>query len=771
MSRWNWRSRQRQRPDLPTEIYISVVDSLYQDARTLIVGSIAIILAMFLTAWKTGEPLLYLCTLALAAVVIARARGMSAYQRERPLILTGRDASRWEFRYAFGTSVHYVLLGVWCLLAFALTSDTFVQFVSITSTVAYLIGVTGRNFGSSRLVAIQILCAAPLMVFSLLLTGDIYYAIYSVLFINFFVAMKFISDRLRETLMDAVVTSRENTLLAARFDAALNNMPLGLCMFDADRRLVVINRRGMELLGVSADDAHQGVSARKLMQISMRAGTFVRENAERLADEIENGPSGRSDEDVEIETRNGRTFALTFEPMTNRGSVVLIEDITDKKASAAKIEHLARYDALTGLPNRTFFHDQMEVTLSRLKRTGESCAALFIDLDQFKQINDTMGHPFGDALLCIVAERLRRIARPTDIIARFGGDEFVILQYPIASPDDASSLARRVVAALSEPCAIDHHQVVIGASIGISVAPLDAVDADHLLKNADMALYRTKSEGRGAWRFFETDMDVKAQARRNLEVDLRRAVAEGAFRLYYQPLIDLKSRKISTCEALLRWPHPDRGMVSPAEFIPLAEEMGLIVEIGDWVLMQACMECMQWPAETRVAVNLSPIQFRRGNVVKAVQAALDKSGLPAERLELEITESVLIQDTDATRAVLAQLRDMGVRISLDDFGTGYSSLSYLHSFPLHKVKIDRSFLQGISTSQRSRTLLHGVARLSKELGLSVTVEGVETDEELELVLQEAGVDEAQGYLFSPAIPSSGIRELLVRPALTAIKVA
>lgn len=771
MSLWKWRSRQRPASDVPTEIYISVVDSLYRDARTLIVGSIAIILAMFLTAWKAGEPLIYVCALALTAVVVVRAIGMSAYQRERPLITTGRDAARWEFRYAFGTSVHYVLLGVWCLLAFALTDDTFVQFVSITSTVAYLIGVTGRNFGSNRLVAIQILCAAPLMVLSLLLTRDFYYAVYAVLFINFFVAMKFISDRLRTTLMDAVVTARENTLLAGRFDAALNNMPLGLCMFDADRRLVVINQRGTELLGVSAEEAHQGASARKLMQNAVRAGTFTRENANRLADEIEHGPSGRSDEDFEVETRHGRTFALTFQPMANRGSVVMIEDVTERKASAAKIEHLARYDALTGLPNRTFFHDQMEVTLARLKKTGESCAALFIDLDQFKQINDTMGHPFGDALLCVVAERLRRIARPTDIIARFGGDEFVILQYPIASPDDASSLARRVVTALSEPCAIDHHQVVIGASIGISVAPLDAEDADHLLKNADMALYRTKSEGRGTWRFFETDMDVKAQARRNLEVDLRRAVADGAFRLYYQPLIDLKSRKISTCEALLRWPHPDRGMVSPAEFIPLAEEMGLIVEIGDWVLMQACVECMQWPANTRVAVNLSPIQFRRGNVVKTVQAALEKTGLPAERLELEITESVLIQDTEATRAVLAQLRDMGVRISLDDFGTGYSSLSYLHSFPLHKVKIDRSFLQGISTSERSRTLLCGVARLSKELGLSVTVEGVETDDELNLIMREAGVDEAQGFLFSPAIPSSGIRELLVKPALTAIRVA
>jgi predicted signal transduction protein with EAL and GGDEF domain len=313
--------------------------------------------------------------------------------------------------------------------------------------------------------------------------------------------------------------------------------------------------------------------------------------------------------------------------------------------------------------------------------------------------------------------------------------------------------------------------VVIGASIGISVGLQDGENADHLLKNADMALYRTKSEGRGAWRFFETEMDVKAQARRSLEIDLRNAVATGAFKLYYQPLVNLKTRRISTCEALLRWPHPDRGMVSPAEFIPLAEEMGLIVEIGDFVLKEACKECMKWPADTRVAVNLSPIQFRRGNVVTAVSEALEKSGLPANRLELEITESVLIQDTEATRAYLIELRDMGVRISLDDFGTGYSSLSYLHSFPLHKVKIDRSFLQGISKSERSRILLRGVARLSAELGMSVVVEGVETDDELDLIVREANVDEAQGYLFSPAIPSSAIRDMLASPKAEQFKVA
>jgi predicted signal transduction protein with EAL and GGDEF domain len=338
-------------------------------------------------------------------------------------------------------------------------------------------------------------------------------------------------------------------------------------------------------------------------------------------------------------------------------------------------------------------------------------------------------------------------------------------------PEDAASLARRVATALGEPCSIDHHQVVIGASIGISIGLQDGDNADLLLKNADMALYRTKSEGRGAWRFFETEMDVKAQARRSLEVDLRNAVATEAFKVYYQPLIDLKTRRISTCEALLRWPHPERGMVSPAEFRPLAEEMGLIVEIGDYVLRESCKECMQWPSDTRVAVNLSPIQFRRGNVVSVVSAALKISGLPANRLELEITESVLIQDTETTRKYLNELREMGVRISLDDFGTGYSSLSYLHSFPLNKVKIDRSFLQGIGKSERSRILLRGVARLSAELGMSVVVEGVETDDELDLIVSEASVDVAQGYLFSPAIPSSAIRRMLESPKVAKFKVA
>jgi len=399
------------------------------------------------------------------------------------------------------------------------------------------------------------------------------------------------------------------------------------------------------------------------------------------------------------------------------------------------------------------------------------CAVLFVDLDQFKQVNDTLGHSSGDILLTKVADRLRDIVRESDLIARLGGDEFVVLQSPLAGSDDAAALARQIIESLSAPYDIDGNEVVIGASIGIALAPDDGTQTGLLLKNADMALYRAKSDGRGAWRFFEPEMDAKANARRKLEVDLRNALANGIFEVHYQPLLNLKTGRISTCEALLRWPHAERGMIPPAEFIPVAEEMGLIVEIGSYVLHKACLEATKWPSHVSVAVNLSAIQFRRGSVVRAVREALAATGLAATRLEVEITESVLLQDTEATRVTLSQIRDLGVTISLDDFGIGYSSLSYLHSFPFDKIKIDRSFLLGLENSARSRTLLHGVARLSAELGLSVVVEGIETEDQLALIRDDVHIDEAQGFLFSRPIPARQIRELLRGTSVRAVKVA
>jgi diguanylate cyclase (GGDEF)-like protein len=444
--------------------------------------------------------------------------------------------------------------------------------------------------------------------------------------------------------------------------------------------------------------------------------------------------------------------------MENGGMVVLVEDITERKIADAKINQLARFDALTGLPNRTILRDRMEQALNEW-RPDNMCAIHFIDLDQFKQVNDTLGHTRGDMLLEAVAERLRGAARDADVIARFGGDEFVILQAPIKSLDQAEALATRVLDALAGTYDLDGHKVVVSGSIGIAAAK-SQIDPDQLLRNADMALYRAKSEGRGTWCWFEAKMEANAKSRRNLEVDLRDALESEALELYYQPLFNLKTKRISACEALLRWPHHERGMVFPAEFIPVAEEMGLIVEIGNQVLYKACLECRGWPGDTAVAVNLSAIQFDRSDVPAFVRETLAATNLPAHRLEIEITESTLLRDTGRTHADLRRLEELGVKISVDDFGTAYSSLSYLHSLPLHKVKIDQSFLRGLGDDGRRVTLLRGMTRLSAQLGLHVVVEGVETEEQLKLLTADDSIDEVQGYLLCRPMPAADLRELL-----------
>jgi diguanylate cyclase (GGDEF)-like protein len=745
--------------DLPEEIYVSLVDSLFVDSASMLAGAICSTVAAFMTAWKTDDWRFWACAAALTVVAVARAWDMHLYATRRTPP-TAAATRIWELHYTLGGGIYASLHGIWSYLGIATTTDPVVHLLVSTVTLGSVAASIGRNSGRSHIVTVQIVCACGPLTLALLTHNDIYYAGIGALIILFFTGLKRISASLHVTNLKALVATREVASLASRFDTALNNMPHGLCMFDARRRVVVTNRRLSELLGVSRDVAQRNASVRELLIECIPAGTVTNCNPERFVELFDSRLSGRGSDDLVVEVQGGRALALTFQPMESGGSVVLVEDITDRRNADAKIKHMARYDALTGLPNRTYFHDQMDRALAARRRNGESCAILFIDLDQFKQINDTLGHVYGDQLLCAVADRLRTIVRDTDMIARFGGDEFIVLQSSTKKPEEASTLARRIVEGLSEPYEIDAHRLVVGASIGIAMATDEEVTGDVLLQNADMALYRAKFDGRGTWRFFEPAMEVKAQARRKLEIDLRQALAGEAFDIYYQPLYNLKTNRISTCEALLRWPHPERGMISPGEFIPVAEEMGLIVEIGRWVLRRACIECTKWPNHIRVAVNLSSIQFQRSNIVADVRDALAYSGLPASRLEVEITESVLLQDTEVTRAALLQLRDDGVRISLDDFGTGYSSLSYLHSLPLHKVKIDRSFLHGLGTNERSRTLLHGVAKLSAELGLSVVVEGIETEQQLAAVAAEKSIDEAQGFLFSMPIPGTQLRTLL-----------
>jgi diguanylate cyclase (GGDEF)-like protein len=751
-------TRQPPHQALPPEIYLPLVDSLFKEGRTLLVGTIFIIGSVFLTYWTTGEILILYCALAIFAVAIARGMMMRAYMRARESVTTAQAGKRWEYRYGAGASAILALLSIWCFVAFSRTSDPFATLVSFSMTIAYAAGIFGRNFANSRFVIVQILCTWAPMTAALVFYGNPFHWIFAALLIPSFLGIKLIAERLRRTLLDAVVTSRDMSLLAKRFDTAINNMPHGLCMFDSKRLIVVSNQKLNQQMGLAPDVELKGFNAHAWVESVVKADLISGASAAELITRLDARLSGSEDSPFTVGLLNGKTIEFTVQPMENGGMVVLTEDITERKVAEAKINHLARFDALTGLPNRTVLRDRMEHALNEW-RPDNMCAIHFIDLDQFKQVNDTLGHTRGDMLLEAVAERLRTSIRDADVISRFGGDEFVVLQAPIKSLDQGEALAARILNTLSGTYDLDGHKVVVTASIGIAAAN-KPLDPDQFLRNADLALYQAKSEGRGIWRWFETKMEANAQARRALEFDLRSAMETEAFELYYQPLFNLKTRRIETCEALLRWPHRERGMVSPAEFIPVAEEMGLIVEIGNQVLYKACLECRRWPGETAVAVNLSSIQFDRSNVPALVRETLAATNLAASRLEIEITESTLLQNNKRTRADLKQLADLGVKISLDDFGTAYSSLSYLHSFPLHKVKIDQSFLQGLGDDDRRVTLLRGITRLSAQLGLRVVVEGVETQDQLEFLAAEESIDEVQGYLLGIPMPAAELRKLL-----------
>jgi diguanylate cyclase (GGDEF)-like protein/PAS domain S-box-containing protein len=433
-------------------------------------------------------------------------------------------------------------------------------------------------------------------------------------------------------------------------------------------------------------------------------------------------------------------------------------DISRRKTDEARISFLANHDALTKLSNRVYFREQVELAVELAGR-GVGFAVHCLDLDGFKSVNDTLGHPVGDQVLIEVAERLSVCVRETDVVARLGGDEFAVLQMGLTGPEDAVDLARRVLSSISCPFAIDDHHVVIGTSIGTSIAPDDGTHPDGLLKNADIALYRAKKEGRGNHRLFEPEMDAQLQDRRILELDLRVALANNQFELFYQPIVNVDSKRIMAFEALLRWHHPRRGMVSPATLIPLAEETGLIVPIGEWILQQACRDAATWPDHIAVAVNLSPVQFKSRALERAVMQALASAGLSGARLELEITEGVLLQNGEATLAILRRLRALGVQISMDDFGTGYSSLSYLRSFPFDKIKIDQSFVQDLGKKPHAAAIVRAIVGLGEALQMTVIAEGVETLEQFAM-LQAENCAEAQGYLFARPLSASDIRPMI-----------
>jgi diguanylate cyclase (GGDEF)-like protein/PAS domain S-box-containing protein len=566
----------------------------------------------------------------------------------------------------------------------------------------------------------------------------------------------------------ALETERDNDRKFLR--QIIDNVPISIMVRDVEtNRYALINQEAERHLGRSRDSIigkrlDDVWPAQTAATIKARDEKFWQSGGNLMVDEHAIKAPGRGDRTVISKRLAIRDNAGKPQYMVN-----LVEDVTERKRTDDRIAHLAHFDALTELPNRVLFREQLEAALHRLG-DGGSLAVIYLDLDHFKDINDTLGHSVGDELLKAVAGRLRACVHDASIASRLGGDEFAIMYGPTRDRNDVVTLVKVVQEAIRAPFEFCEYRLTVDSSIGIAMVPDNGTEVDQILKCADLAMYEAKAAGRGTFRFFEPAMDSKLKARRKLEFAMREAIMTDGFELHYQPIYNIQTGRITACEALLRWNDPKLGTISPAEFIPIAEETGLIVQLGAWVLRTACAEAVSWPDGVKLAVNISPVQFSNANIVQTVINALAATRFPANRLELEITEAVLLRDDDSALAVLLQLQALGIKVAMDDFGTGYSSLGYLQRFPFDKIKVDRSFIKEIESGDSSLVIVQSIVNIANSRGIVTTAEGVETERQREL-LEKCGCTELQGYLFSPPVAAAELRNLLAAPYGTAQAVA
>jgi diguanylate cyclase (GGDEF)-like protein len=566
-------------------------------------------------------------------------------------------------------------------------------------------------------------------------------------------------------LLESVIASersleqnaRELAKLNTRLDLAFNNMSQGLCFFNGQRHLIVCNRRFVEMYDLSGEQVRPGMSLEAIVDLRFQAGTSPKMSRDdyltwRNSISVSDKPSVTI-----VELNNGSFFKISHIPMPDGGWVATHEDVTASKRDEARISYMAHHDALTGLASRSYFTETIEAAKIDLDHHGHRFGLLMLDLDRFKAINDSMGHAAGDTLLKEVARRLKNVIAENDVVARLGGDEFAIITFGTSIDSDephhdgAIALARRVLDVINEPFVIEAKSVFVGASIGVALAPDDGIETEALLKKADLALYKSKAKGRNVYSLFDPQMMVETDALHKLEADMRAGLSRSEFEVHYQPVIDARTNDIAGAEALVRWRHPEHGLIPPISFIPLAESTGLIIPLGEFVLHRACCDAMNWPAKLKLAVNLSAIQFRKPHLFDVIMRALVESGLPPERLEVEVTESVLLENETEYAVLLHQLKNIGVSVALDDFGTGYSSLSYLKQFPFDKIKIDRSFIVDVAEHEGSMAIVSSIIGLARGLNMITTAEGIETEGQFEII-RAAGVTLAQGYLFGCACP-------------------
>ncbi|MBT1159793.1 EAL domain-containing protein [Aminobacter anthyllidis] len=747
----------RRNNEIPVDVYIPFVETLFRDGSTLAVGIIAQTFLIGVVWWKTAHPLYLVVALVMVLVGTLRMRNFRKYN-SLPSPTTWEEAHQRENDYILYGTLHGAALGAFCLAGIYFAHDTFAEIASVCVTLATATSIAGRNYGSPRMVIILIIALTWPISVGFLLRGDGYHVFLGLLSAPFLFAIRKFADTVRDVLFTAVSEEKKANRLAQRFNRALNTMSHGLVMLGPDGRVAVANAEAAHLMSVKSPEALLGRSIHGLLMRGVAGGQLALKDCRYIEAQLTRALREGRDRKVLVTLANGQCLEFSAREGSQELGVITFEDVTARVAAEEKIRFMARYDSLTGLPNRAYFHELAAECILSGDR-DRLCALAVLDLDDFKSVNDTLGHPVGDGLIYAVAERLAAFASDSVKVSRFGGDEFMIYFDNIDDESHLKLMLDRIFAEMQGEVDVAGHALRIQASGGAVLGKVRESDVDAMIVKADLALYKAKESGKNSWHLFEAVMDAAFRNRQLMKADLRNAVEARALRVVYQPIVSMSTMRIASCEALCRWDHPELGPVSPATFIPLAEEMGIISDISTFVLQAACAECAKWPAPIGVSVNLSAKDFRDRDVVEKVREALAASGLAPHRLEIEVTETALLDDKSSTRSYIEELKAIGVRIALDDFGTGYSSLSYLHKLPLDKVKIDRSFLADVAQNPRSLKLLKGIVDLSRPLGLSVTVEGVETFEQLKILAVEVHPDLVQGFLFGSALSSSGIETM------------
>ncbi|MDC9822205.1 EAL domain-containing protein [Devosia sp. ZB163] len=750
---------------LPPVDYVSMIRSLYADRRVMILGALSSGLVAAVAGVESGSWVLLAVALGFILVGIARDFDMRAFEHAQLDDDDVATAMKWERRSTIGAAAIAVLYAFWMSYSFLVVNTAFAELSSLSVTVSVLVGVAGRNFAIDRLVTTQVAIMSVGMAVGMLFDGAFHTAMLSVVLIAFVFSLRKVSANIRAILLRAVHGRIEATRLASELDTALETMQHGLCMLDEHGLIAVANDRAELVFASFMPGNWAGRPFAAMIAAAAQRGTIPQRSASQLMDTVNGGDGGK----VVLKLADGQFCEVTVSSRLDK-TVLLFEDITERVKAEERINYMAHYDTLTGLPNRAYFTEQVEADLARRRRSrngklaNDTAMLMIVDIDDFKHVNDTMGHLIGDRVLIETSERLTRVLGKDSLVARLGGDEYVVYRSGGVALSETVTDPEAILGGFRGPFEVDGEVFAVNVSVGVVTVTDSDEDLDGLMTKADLALYKAKALGKGRSQVFHDEMDTDYRYRQRLKAELKEAVATGGLSLVFQPIVDLQTRRVVSCEALARWHHPELGAIPPSLFIPIAEETGIISEISRWVLATASAECRNWPEEVSVSVNISARDFRNADVAAMVKGALSSSGLAPDRLEIEVTETALIEERTAATKILQKLARQGIGIALDDFGTGYSSLSYLQALPFTKLKIDRSFVMDIVDNPRSLKLLSNVAQLGKDINLTVTAEGVETEEQLNLIAEHSKVDQIQGYLFGVPLPRREVAELIDRMA-------